>query len=304
MKRTKVFSITTILFLGITIWYLFIKTYDYQITFRAKGAPGSIYHQILSWESWGNDSKSLNINTLNASLFETVRQQVKLKDTTLNLYWSLQSVNDSVTEIKVGITSKEHSIINRLGVLSGETKFIRSVKKELTGFGKGVNNFSHNFRIKIEGESEIPEVEYLYLSSKTKRFMKAGAMLRANADLYPKIIENKIEQNGYPFVKIREWDIRTDDIWFDFGFPIEYKDSLPTSSKIKYNKRPSRKALKAIFYGNYRNSDQAWFALLEYAKRRSILVEKKPLEIFYNNPMQDDNASSWKAEIFLPIKDK
>jgi len=48
--------------------------------------------------------------------------------------------------------------------------------------------------------------------------------------------------------------------------------------------------------------DQAWFALMNYAKRRNISVEKKPLEIFYNDPMHDGNASQWKAEVFLPMK--
>jgi len=41
---------------------------------------------------------------------------------------------------------------------------------------------------------------------------------------------------------------------------------------------------------------------MNYAKRRNISVEKKPLEIFYNDPMHDGNASQWKAEVFLPMK--
>ncbi|WP_299260395.1 hypothetical protein [uncultured Aquimarina sp.] len=300
MKKAGIIMLT--IFLGAVIWYLFIKQYDYQVSFKAKGSPGGIYHQILSWESWGGDPQIKNINTVDTILFKQVTQRVILKDTILNLEWNLESVNDSITQIKVGIKSKEHSIVNRLGILTGETNFSKSLKKELKDFGKGVNNFAKNFRVEIEGVSAIPSLEYLYISSESSRSEKAGTMLRVNADLYPKILENKVEQNGYPFVKIKEWDSVTDVIKFSFGFPIIYMDSLPVNSIIKYDKLIPEKALKATFYGNYRNSDQAWFALVNYAKRRDILIKKTPLEIFYNNPMQDGNSSKWKAEIFLPIR--
>ncbi|WP_299217974.1 hypothetical protein [uncultured Aquimarina sp.] len=296
-----------VLILGIlscvSIWYLFIKEYDYQITFKSKGSPGSVYHQIVSWESWGADPSARNISTIDTTLFQKVTQRITLKDTIINLDWTLESVNDSITEIKVGIKSNDHSIINRLGALTGETEFTRSLKKELKGFGKGANKFAKNFKIQIEGISEIPPLEYLYASSKSNRIEKAIMMLRLNSDLYPKILDNEVEKNGYPFVKITEWDTSTDAIKFNFGFPIKYKDSLPISSVIKHDKSPAQKALKATFYGNYRDSDQAWFALIEYAKRRGISIEKKPLEIFYNDPMLDGNASQWKAEVFLPIID-
>ncbi len=298
----KIVIITLILLSGLSVWYLFIKEHDYKVSFKVKGTPGSVYHQIISWESWGPDPKIKNITTIDTALFEMVYQKVKLKDTILNLEWSLESVSDSITKIEVGVTSNEHSVINRLGILTGETAYTRSLKRELKEFGKRVNDFARNFRIKIEGISEIPSLQYLYVSSKSSRFGKAGMMLRANADLYPSILENGVEESGAPFVKVTAWDIVSDDIKFNFGFPIIHKDSLPTNAIIKYDKSPAQKALKATFYGNYRNSDQAWFALIEYAKRRNILVKKKPLEIFYNNPMHEGNASQWKAEIFLPIK--
>jgi len=143
-------------------------------------------------------------------------------------------VNDSVTKIKVGITSGEHAITNRLGILTGETSFSKSLKKKFTSFGKGANDFSKTFKIKFEGASEIPPLEYLYVSLNSSRIGKAGTMLRANADLYPKIRDKKIEKNGYPFVKIKGWNPISDDIEFSFGFPVKYQDSLPINSVIKY----------------------------------------------------------------------
>jgi len=300
MKKAGIIAFT--IFLGVAIWYLFIKQYDYQVSFKVKGSQGSVYYQIVNWESWGEDPKIKNINTVDSALYERVIQQVITKSGILNLEWNVESINDSITQIKVGAISEKKSVINRLAILTGETTFTRLLNNELIDFGKEVNKFARSFRIRIEGESEIPELEYLYISSKSNRLRKAAMMLPMNADLYPKILENKVETNGYPFVKITEWDIINDDIKFNFGFPVRHKDSLPISSVIKYGKSPAMKAIKATFYGNYRDSDQAWFALLEYAKRRNISVEKKPLEIFYNDPKQDGNSAEWKAEVFLPIK--
>ncbi|MGY3793934.1 GyrI-like domain-containing protein [Aquimarina sp. 433] len=300
MKKVIIFCFTILMVLG--IWYLFIKEYDYQITFTAKGTPGSIYHQIVGWESWGKDVKAKNITTVDTVLYREIKQKVNLPDTILNLKWDITSVNDSISKIKVGVFLENQSLMNRLSILTGETIFTRSLKKEFKIFGKGLNNFAKTFRIKIEGASEIPVLEYLYISSNANRSGKAGMMLRTNADIFPKIKENNLKINGLPFVKVKEWNEINDKIQFDFGFPIKYKDSLPVSSIIKYAKVASQKAIKATFYGNYRHSDQAWFAIMEYAKRRNILIEKKPLEIFYNNPMQEGDASKWKAEIFMPLK--
>ena len=300
MKRIIAFLL--IIVSVVIIWYLFIKKYDYQVSFLVKGAPGSIYHQVIGWESWGEDLKTKNVTTLDTLLFKKIRQKVSLKDTVLNLDWNIVSVNDSISKIKVGVLSGNHSLMNRLGLLTGETIFTKSLKREFKRFGKGVNDFSKTFRIHIEGESDLPALEYLYVSSASNRSNKAGMMMQTNSDLFPKIKENNLELNGSPFVKVKKWNEINDKIQFDFGFPIKYKDSLPISSIIKHNKISTQKAIKATFYGNYRHSDQAWFALMEYAKRRSILIDKKPLEIFYNNPMQDGDASKWKAEIFMPLK--
>ncbi|WP_027394963.1 hypothetical protein [Aquimarina latercula] len=299
MKRIVVVAL--VILISVSVWYLFIKKYDYQVSFNVKGSPGSVYHQVISWESWGKDPKAKNITTLDTTLFKQVSQAVIVNDTIINLDWTLESLNDSITKIRVGAISEEYSIQNRVRILMGETIFTRGLKKELKVFGKLANNFADTFKIEIEGESDIPSLAYLFVSSSSSRFGKAGMMMRTNSDLYPKILENNLKVDGAPFVRIKEWDVLDDKIKFDFGFPIKYTDSLPLNSLIKFDRSPPQKALKAVFYGNYRNSDQAWFALMAYAKRRNISIVKKPLEIFYNNPMQDGNASQWKAEIFIPI---
>jgi len=43
--------------------------------------------------------------------------------------------------------------------------------------------------------------------------------------------------------------------------------------------------------------------LLDYAQKNNIPVEKKPIEIFYNNPNMGGDGLDWTTEVFMPIKE-
>lgn len=294
---------------GIAIWYFGIKKEDYQVTFQVTGTPQGIYHHILKWNSWGA-SKEKNITNIDSSLFKEVRQKIALQDTTLQIEWRVEPLSDSITEVLVAVHSGEHSNANKLGVLAGETTFTKSVKRELKKFRSAVNSFGRSYRVSIDGIVEAPYFTYLYVTDTTQRNQKAVKMIAANVNVYPIIGEYRVEKDGFPFVKVKSWDIENDNIVFDFGFPIrkstwssDKKDSLRMTKRIKYGESTSYKALKATFYGNYSKSDQAWFALLNHAKENNIKLKNEPLEIFYNNPMQGGEDRNWKAEIFMPIID-
>ncbi len=283
---------------GASIWYLFIKKYDYEITFMANMAPIGAYHQVKNITS--NADKLVN-ETLNFSDID-LKQEVIFANEKVFLDWKFESVNDTITKIKVGIVSKDHSVKNRVQVITGSSSLIKLIKDDLIKFRKELRRYSDTFKIIIDGKTEIPPMDVLLVSSETQRNRKAQEMMSQNSYLYPKLKEGKVEKKGYPFVKIEQWDINKDILQMNFGFPIVHKDSLPIDSIIQYKRINAQKALKATYYGNYIKSDEAWFALLEYARLNGIVVEQKPLEIFYNNPMQDGNELQWKAEIFLPIK--
>ncbi len=80
--------------------------------------------------------------------------------------------------------------------------------------------------------------------------------------------------------------------------------SLPIHKDLKYKQFNSVKALKAIYNGNYITSDRAWYALLDKAEGKNIELAKTPIEVFYNNPNFGGNELLWKAEIFMPIKER
>ncbi len=294
----KKISIVVTILLGLVIWYLFIKKYDYQITFKTNAAPGGVFYQLQNLK-FNSKKEGLILKT---NPFTSIQQEVEINNNPVILDWRFTSIGDTVSRIKVGILSKNQSIKNRMQVLVGSSKLVDSVKSDLITFRKRLLQYTNKFRVIVEGEMEIPEMQVISVSSSAKRSRKANVMISSNAYLHPMLKENNISKNGFPFVKIKDWNIKTDSIHFDFGFPVKHPDSLPADSDIVYGKIKKKKALKAIYYGNYSNSDEAWFVLLEYAKKNNIILENKPLEIFHNNPMQGGNELDWKAEIFLPIK--
>ncbi len=295
----KIVVAVLIILLGLSIWYLFIKKYDYEFTFQANLAQEGAYNQVkkIRFESYNSLNKNATVDNAN------FRQEVLFEEEEVILDWKLKSIKDTITKIKVGIISKDHSIQNRLQVLVGTSSLVKLIKEDLLNFRKILRDYTDSFKVIVDGETETPAMEILSVSSKTGRLGKAEEMMKLNSYLYPKLAENNISINGFPFIKIRNWDEENDLIYMDFGFPIEHKDSLPLNSKITHDKILSHKALKATYFGNYRNSDEAWYVLLEYARNNNISIQNKPLEIFYNNPMQGGSEIEWKAEIFLPIDD-
>ncbi len=289
-----------VLFIGVSIWYLFIKQYDYEITFIANLAPIGAYHQVKELQL-GTEMKNHEINDLEIYL----KHEATINHENVFLDWQFNRIHDTITKIRVGIISIDHSIKNRIQVLIGSSVVVNEIKQILINYRAKLRSYTNTFKVIVEGESVLPGRQVLYVSSTTQRSKKAIQMLSHNSLLFPKLTDYGIVKNGPPFVRINEWNRITDEIKMDFGFPVVQQDSLPINdTKITYDKIEKQKVLKAIYYGNYRNSDEAWFALIEHAKSKGLLTENRPIEFFFNNPMHEANEKQWKAEIFLPIKNQ
>ncbi len=301
MKKI-VIGIAVLLF-GLIVWYFFVKEFDYQMSFKVKANPASLFYEIKTLKLWGEDDKNENIILLKTEAYTSVIQKINRENADFVLDWRFTAINDTITKVTVGVIGQEHTIRNRIQVITGSSPYVSRIKKEMIQFAKTYKDFTKTFKVEINGETNIPEMEYVSVSLLSKRSEKAGKMVSSNDLLYPKLIENNLKRNGYPFVKVNDWDDKDDTIKFDFGFPIQHVDSIPELVGLIYKKTPSQKALKATYYGNYKDSDQAWFCLLKYAKDHNIDIERKPLEIFYNNPMQGGNDLDWKTEIYLPLKE-
>lgn len=295
MRKIKI-SISFIL-LASLIWYLFIKPYDYLVTFKAKTFPGTINQSIKTWSLDLGNSTIIEQNGIN-----NLKQKITFNDSTYIYEWDITSINDSTSKVKVYIKDVHHSLKNKITFPFRNTDFEKRTKNTLLDFTGKLNEHIKKFKVTIEGISEIKPTYYAYVTIKCTQFEKARGMMRNYSLLSSILVENNVKLNGKPFVEVTYWDMDKDSIHYNFCYPIIKSDSLPIHELIKYKHFDGKKALKAIYNGNYITSDRAWYALIDYARNNNIDVSNKPIEVFYNNPNMGGDELNWKAEIYMPIK--
>lgn len=299
-KKTLLF-VTILLIVGLG-WYLFIKKYDYQITFRVKTAPGTVYQGIRTWARQAGSEGNMEIKELKNIPFDFISHEINKNDTIIRFDWSVQPLNDSITKVKMGITNTKEKLITRLKIPFVKSWLEKYAISQAIDLKEGMTVHLQNFKVKILGENKIPEKFCAYVTVECKQPEKAMKMIEENFVMTQFLSDNNLEMEGYPFLEITSWDIETEDIVFDFCFPIGQKAHLPEHDEIKYKKIPAKPALKAVYNGNYRTSDRAWYALYDYARRHDLRITNAPVEFFHNNPMAGGNDLTWKTEVFMPLK--
>jgi effector-binding domain-containing protein len=297
-------SISGVFLMGFLVWYFFIKPFDYIVTFKAKTSPGTLFIGVEEWNLINQKLDSFTYKINDKKAYSFINETINTNGLTLVVVWNFKSINDSVTYVVAGITQKKKSIYNRVTIPFSDTKFEEIVINTIKDFKEDIENqLEKRFKVKYIGMDTIPEITYAYMEFKNINMRnKAEQMMKYNARLFQFINQNNLKDGKFPFLVIDKWDLNKNTINFRFGFPIKLKDSMPIHKDIKYDVIKPKKALKAIYNGNYRTSDRGWFALHEYAKRHKVKVENKPLEIFYDNPFYGGDELKWKAEIYLPIK--
>ncbi len=293
----KIFSIIGIILITSLVWYLFIKPYDYLVSIEVKTFPGAINQTIKTWSISLKNSIIIDQTDIN-----NLKQRIQFNDSTYIYKWEIYAINDSTSKIKVYIKDVDHSLKNRIFLPFSNTDFEKRTKNTLVDFNKKLNEHIKKFKITIEGESKLNSTYCAYVPIKSVQIGKALGMMQNYNLLSSILVKNNVKLNGKPFVEITHWDMNNDSIYYNFCYPIIKNDSLPTHNLIKYKQFEAKKTIKAIYNGNYITSDRAWYALIDYAKKNDIEIEKKPIEIFYNNPNMGGNALKWKAEIYLPTK--
>lgn len=296
MKKTLYILLSI---LAITaVWYFFIKQSDYTVNFIAKTTPGTVVQSLEAWNVYLKNGKLIE-----RKAFDQVTQHLHFGDS-LNIYhWEIKAINDSLSKISVGITDPQHSMVNKLGVIFGQTDFEKRSVAKVKDFYSFLTDHLSQIKITVEGQVETPETYCAYVALRDVQLGKTKGMMQYYNFLSDVLLENQVELNGTPFVEVTEWNQLTDSIAYNFCFPIKRSEKLPINPQIKYKKLFAKPALKAVYNGNYITSDRAWYALLAYAKSHDIKVEEKPIEIFYNNPNMGGNELQWKAEVFMPIKE-
>lgn len=282
----------------VVIGYLLLKPQDYRVGFTVNTFAGTINQSIKSWH---RDHKTA-IDISQRSLYE-IDQTLQFNDSIHRYHWKIIPKNDSVSRVEVDILDAKNSIANRLAVLTGNTPIINRSKKEVSDFAKKLNEHIQSFRVHSFEEVELPGTYYAYLTIKGSLRGKARGMMQNLPFLSGFLFENQVDLNGSPFIEILDWDQTKDSITYNFCYPVLRSERLPIHPEVKFKRFFDKRALKVEYNGNYISSDRAWYALLDYAKTNDISVVPTPIEYFYNNPNMGGNELSWKAEIFLPIKE-
>lgn len=294
MKKIYI-VISTLLVLSL-LWYLFLKPYDYVVSFTANTFPGTINQTIKKWNQQMVSAKPITQKTL-----LELSQQLKFGDSILIYDWEIIPNTDSTSRVKVRIKDLDNSLMNKIKIPFTKTILEQRSKENLIGFTKILNSHIKNFRVRISGMDELETVYCAYIPIKSTQEKKAFGMMSNYPYLTGFIKDNNLQENGIPFVEITHWDMKNDSVAYNFCYPIKKSDSLPEHKEIKFKEIKKRKTLKAIYNGNYITSDRAWYKLLDYALKNDIRVDSNPIEFFYDNPNLGGEEIKWKAEIHMPI---
>lgn len=289
-------------FLG---WYFLLKQSDYTITFKANAATGTISQGIMEWTMIRSKKQNETYTVLEKRNFDFIKQQMKKGNEELIYNWDIKSINDSTTNVTVGIKDLNHSFYNRLTAPFISTKFRTEQIDKIKSFKVGLEDHIDDFKIRIDGEGSSKEMFVAYISLKSVLQEKAQTMLEYDPKIVGYLDRNKIKIIGYrPYLEITDWDEDKEIVSFNYCFPIPKNTKYVPDSNVKFKTIAALKGLQATYFGNYRTSDRAWFALLDYAKKHDHKLENKPLEHFLANPFNGGNELEWETKIIIPFATK
>jgi effector-binding domain-containing protein len=302
--NTKIkWSIIAIL-IALVGWYFLIKSSDYTITFETKAATGTVFQGIQEWSSIQTKSNTENYTTLEKRNFDFIQQDLKKGNEHLIYTWNLRPVTDSTTKISVGIKDLNHSWYNKLTVPFSNTPFCEQQIAKVKDFKAGLEEHLKTFKVRIDGEGESKATYVAYLSLRSVMQEKAQTMISNDAIITGYLYNNKIKIMGKPFVEVTNWDQDKETLEFNYCFPISKKAKYVANPRVKFKTIPAVKGLKATYFGNFRTSDRAWFALLDYAKMQGIELDAKVVEHFLANPFNGGNELEWQTKIIIPFASK
>lgn len=298
-KKIKVLVVSSsILFL---VWYFLLKQSDYTITFNVKAATGTVFQGVQEWTAAQAINNQENYLINEKKNYDFISQKITKGDKQLYYYWNIQSINDSITKVEVNIKDENNSWYNRLTVPFLTTPFKQEQIQKMKDFKIGLEDHLKLFKVKIEGEGTTMPVYVAYISLQSVMQQKAQTMIANDGIITGYLYKNKIKIIGKPYAEITRWDKDKELVEFNYCFPVSKNATVVADPKIKFKTIPALKGLKATYNGNFRTSDRAWFALLDYAKRNQIDLENKVLENFLANPFNGGNELEWETKIIIPF---
>lgn len=302
--NTKIKGSIFIVLIAFFAWYFFLKPSDYTIRFEAKAATGTIFQGIQEWSAAKTKSNTENYTALEKRNFDFIKQELKKGDEHLFYSWTLKSINDSTTKVIVDIKDENHSWYNKLTVPFINTPFREKQIARVKDFKTGLEEHLKAIKVRIDGEGESAAAYIAYISLTSVMQEKAQTMIKNDAIITGYLFNNKIKIIGKPFVEVTHWDKDKELLEFNYCFPIPKDAKFVANPNVKFKTIPALKGLKATYFGNFRTSDRAWFALLDYAKKQNVELESKVVEYFLANPFNGGNEKEWETKIVIPFASK
>ena len=283
-------------------WYFFIKGYNYRITFKTPHAPGTVYSAISEMQQWQLDGLD-SVYITKKDPFKSTAYNFHYGDSLFNIKWKINRINDTLTKVTGMASDLNNSFSQNLSVPFKNTDFVKRNVKLATRLMNSLYVHENDYKVTIPNDSLV-KVASQYcacISLKSEISDKGKAMISHISVIMNYIRDNELTLAGDPFLEVIEWDKDTMETISDFCFPINESDSLPPSNAIKFKNSKEFMALKAIFNGNYRLSDRAWYELIDLAEQRGIAVRMAPFEIYRNDPHSGGDELNWVAEVYLPV---
>lgn len=278
-------------------WYLLIKPFEFEATFKTETLPGDIIQTIRLWNRTLDNSTILEVD----STYQ-LNQQLTWNGRTYQYNWHFTNSSDTVTKVNVEITEISNRLVNKILIPFLEQPIEKDAKDILKKFYNILQTHLKITKVKIAGEVELAPKFCACTLVDVDQIDKARGMMRDYPLLSELVSEHNLKSNGLPIVQILSWNHSMGKLKFNFCFPIERTDSLPDVKDIIYKEVKVQRALKAIYNGNYITSDRAWYSLINYANAKGYQLNGFPVEYFHDNPNLGVNESEWKAEVFLPVK--
>ena len=298
-KLKLLLAVVILSFLG---WYFLLKQSDYTITFKVNAATGTISQGIMEWSTTQSKSQNELYTLLEKRNYDFIKQQMKKGNQVMEYTWNMESINDSITNVIVGVKDLNHSFYNRLTAPFIPTKFRTEQIEKIKSFKIGLEDHIDDFKIRIDGEKSSEEIYVAYISLKSVMQEKAQTMIGYDPEIVGYLDRNKIKIIGHrPYLEVTDWDQEEETVSFNYCFPIPKNTKYVQDDNVKFKTIPAFKGLQATYFGNYRTSDRAWFTLLDYAKKNNIKLQKKVLEHFLANPFNGGNELEWETKIIIPF---
>ena len=297
-NKKKIFAVTSLIAIVLT-WYLFIKKNDYEINFKVKASTGTIYQGIVDWTKDRENNNNEKYTVIEHKQFNSLVHEMTANNLVLLYNWKIENINDSITKVVVGINNREHKTWTRLSA-PFKSEFIKKEIEKIKTFKTGLEDHLATFKIGKVAEGSSPEVYVAYITLESVLAKKAQTMIGNDNVITGYLNNNHIKIIGKPISEVTNLDLENEKLTFNYCFPIDKNTTYIDDKRVKFKTIMAKKGLKIDYFGNYRTSDRAWFAVLDYAKKNNIDFKGLPIEHYQNNPFNGGSEIEWRTEILYP----